>query len=315
MHLFIAIDGADPELARENFVKIKEIGEIKDYMTYDNTGASFTSLITGLTPEQHGIKDLAANTSLDIVRGEFIWNKVKCKFGTANVPTVWPPKKISGFMICGMLTPSGKIYTYPEKLTKELNDIGYEIWPKILSGNTITNIIKYLIGCYLPYLIRHPLTAMKEWTWHNIYNMVLGMRPSEIHGTTPNIQNRQWDMEWRRIIKSNTEGFLYLLNTYPVDIALLCYKALDPVQHRLFNQKELIKEWYKIQDDEIDKLLKGLKEKPESITIFSDHGMKEVSHGYIHGEHRVPGMFLSTLPNNVTHIREIFNLMLSCDKK
>ena len=315
MHLFIAIDGADPELARKYFKKIKEIGEIKDYMTYDNTGASFTSLITGLTPEQHGIYDLSVDTNLDNVRGEFIWNKVHSKFGTANIPTVWPPKPISGWMITGMMTPPGAVYSYPEKLTKELNDLGYLIWPEILSGNTSSNIIRYLWGCYLPYFVHHPLKAMSQWTWHNIYNMMLGMRPSEIHGTNPNINNRYWDTEWRKINKSNTVGFLYLMNTYPVDIALVCYKALDPVQHRLFNQTELIKEWYEMQDEETDKLIKGLKEKPESITIFSDHGMHEVSHGYIHGEHRVPGMFLSTLPNHVTHIREIFNLMLECDKK
>jgi predicted AlkP superfamily phosphohydrolase/phosphomutase len=144
--------------------------------------------------------------------------------------------------------------------------------------------------------------------------MILSFKPEEIHASTPTIDNRWWDKEWKRIIKKRTEGFLYLLKNYPVDIALLCYKALDPIQHRMFHLPDKIKEWYEIQDEEIDKLLNRLEEEPESITIFSDHGFKSIKHGFITGTHREIGIFLSTLDNNVKHIKDIHNLIIKVSR-
>ncbi|MBA7616596.1 hypothetical protein ES703_23893 [subsurface metagenome] len=52
------------------------------------------------------------------------------KVGIINVPSTYPPKKVSGFIITSILTPSTKEnFTYPSELKSEINNIvgGYEI--------------------------------------------------------------------------------------------------------------------------------------------------------------------------------------------
>jgi len=43
-----------------------------------------------------------------------------------NEPMSYPPHKIRGILISGLLAPEGKIYTYPEALSSVLDDIGYK---------------------------------------------------------------------------------------------------------------------------------------------------------------------------------------------
>ncbi len=162
----------------------------------------------------------------------------------------------------------------------------------------------------MPHLFHNPIEAVKKITPHNIKVTINSMKPEEISAASPYIDNEWWNNEWERIIKNRTMGFIYLLNNYPVDIALLCYKALDCIQHRMFHISEEIEKWYKIQDEEIEKLIKGLNKKPKSITILSDHGFVLKHHGYLTGDHKPIGMFVSNIKNNVKDLIGAHNFIL-----
>jgi len=317
MHLLIALDGADPKLARKYFKRMEKIGKIKNMKTYLNTGPSFGSALTGLPPKKHKLEVFGIDSNLTTIKGDLIWDKIGSSIGIANVPILWPPIKIRGWMICGMLSPSEKVYTYPAKLTEELNKIGYEIWikeyPKGKSG--FSNILNYLFKSYLFFVLNHPHEALKRLNKKNIKVVVDTMKGKQTSAATPLIDNVWWDNEWKRVIKNRTKGFTYLLNNYPVDIAILCYKALDCIQHRLFHKPKKIEEWYEIQEKEIEKLLNGLKKKPKTITIFSDHGFKGAKRGYITGDHKSPGLLISNVKNNINKIEDIYNFILNLENK
>ena len=62
-----------------------------------------------------------------------IWdylNEYGVKTGIINIPHTYPPKKVDGFMISGMLASEISNYTYPKSLKKELEEIGYKIHPQ-----------------------------------------------------------------------------------------------------------------------------------------------------------------------------------------
>lgn len=315
MHIVIMLDGADPKYANMYFKRIKELGKINNTNTGMNTGQSVGTVLTGLNPDEHGFQGLGMESDLNHIKGKVLWEKMDCSFGTANVPLVWPPKPINGWHVCGMLAPSNSIYTYPAELTEELNKMNYEIWasdyPDRKIKNTWRSVFGYFFKSYLPHFFDSPLEALKNFTYSNIKTTFQAMRTEEVvYASTPYIDPKWWDREWKRVIKKRTDAFIYLLNNYPVDVVLLCYKALDSIQHRFMHLPEKIKEWYELQDEEIGKLLDGLKVKPESVSIFSDHGFERKERGYLTGDHRPIGIFVSTKENNVKNLVDLHNFIL-----
>jgi len=97
------------------------------------TPPAWTSCVTGVGPGRHGIFDFRESYTLDpfrspvssmSVRAPKIWhilNAAGRKTGVMNVPVTYPPEKVDGFMISGMMTPSQDcVYTYPAGLKDEL---------------------------------------------------------------------------------------------------------------------------------------------------------------------------------------------------
>jgi predicted AlkP superfamily phosphohydrolase/phosphomutase len=96
---------------------------------------AWTSFMTGKNPGKHGIFDfriwdpkkydksiLVDSTKID---GMKIWNILNLfgkKVGIINVPLTYPPEKVDGFLISGMLSPSLENFTYPPELKYELED-------------------------------------------------------------------------------------------------------------------------------------------------------------------------------------------------
>ena len=67
------------------------------------------------------------------IRSKEIWdylNEYGVKTGIINIPHTYPPKKVDGFMISGMLASEISNYTYPKSLKEELKEIGYRIHTK-----------------------------------------------------------------------------------------------------------------------------------------------------------------------------------------
>jgi len=96
------------------------------------TGAAWTSFQTGLNPGQHGLFDWLTREeesyrlrpiNSGMIKQPRLWDYVGRqggRVGIIGVPVTYPPRKVNGFLISGLLTPEGADYTYPKGLAKEL---------------------------------------------------------------------------------------------------------------------------------------------------------------------------------------------------
>lgn len=106
------------------------------------TVPSWACYSTGKNPGKFGVFDWikidVKNKKINAVsyqdfKSKEIWNYLNeygIKTGIINIPHTYPPKKVNGFMISGMLASEISNYTYPKSLKGELEEIGYRIHPK-----------------------------------------------------------------------------------------------------------------------------------------------------------------------------------------
>jgi predicted AlkP superfamily phosphohydrolase/phosphomutase len=108
------------------------------------TGPAWSSIVTGLDPSSHGVFDLIvrADDSYNLaflnassLRAPAVWDIVGAFDGKVlvlNVPMTYPPRKVNGYMVSGLLTPLGSSdCTYPPDLLANLKRIAptYQIVP------------------------------------------------------------------------------------------------------------------------------------------------------------------------------------------
>lgn len=99
------------------------------------TVPGWTSVVTGVNEGKHGLylfnKPYA--TELTICTPEdrgcpALWDLLSdVRFVVINHPMTYPPEKINGIMVSGMLAPHDSIFTHPEDFTEILKKAGYEI--------------------------------------------------------------------------------------------------------------------------------------------------------------------------------------------
>ena len=143
----IGIDGMTPELLEpwikkgylKNFKKLQEngvYGRLKSTVP-PFSAPSWVSIVSGCSPGKHSIYGFESTNSLDIKlissrdrKTPAYWNyftDIGLKNIIVNVPVSYPPEKINGVMITGLMTPSEEsTYTYPKELKQRLTakDLG-----------------------------------------------------------------------------------------------------------------------------------------------------------------------------------------------
>jgi len=149
--IIIGVDGATPDLINKwikqdklpNFKKIQKngvYGKLKSTIPPFSAPA-WTSIVTGCNPGKHGIYgfEKTVDQKSHLITSKYrkvpaIWNYLTYlgkKSIIINVPVSYPPVKINGAMITGLLTPSpDSDFTYPESIKKRLQkgDFGkYEL--------------------------------------------------------------------------------------------------------------------------------------------------------------------------------------------
>lgn len=102
---------------------------------------AWTSFYTGNNPQKHGIYNFLKKSgnnfksvTSDNVKKESVWEILSQNGESSivmNVPMTYPPKRISGKMISGFLSPPNSNYTYPKNLQKKMEDRGYRIEAEI----------------------------------------------------------------------------------------------------------------------------------------------------------------------------------------
>jgi len=149
--VLIGVDGATPDLIDKwvnegklpNFQKLRENGtwgKLKS-TTPPFSAPAWTSIVTGCNPGKHGIYGFESTGTLEphLINSRHrkvpaIWSfltSIGMKSIVVNVPGTYPPEKINGAMITGLLTPSrDSNFTYPKDIKERLTkgDLGeYEL--------------------------------------------------------------------------------------------------------------------------------------------------------------------------------------------
>lgn len=141
--LFIGLDGVDFGLTEKlmqrgimpNLERLCKKGTYGKMLSRPplQSSCTWTSFITGKNAGKHGIfgyfsyrsdsYELKVLNSLDR-RSDTLWhilNRCGKRVGILNLPCLFPPEKIDGYMVCGMLAPSiSSNFTYPKELKAEL---------------------------------------------------------------------------------------------------------------------------------------------------------------------------------------------------
>lgn len=100
------------------------------------TGSAWSSFMTGKNPGKHGIFDFTyrkdrtyelSPISARMREGKPFWSiatEADRKVCVFNVPVTYPPDKVNGIMVSGMLTPSSRDdYTFPPSMASELDRV------------------------------------------------------------------------------------------------------------------------------------------------------------------------------------------------
>jgi predicted AlkP superfamily phosphohydrolase/phosphomutase len=131
----------------KRLIETSAYGRLKSTIPPTSSPA-WVSFATGKNPGKHGIFDFVERSLDDYnlklinssnIQTELIWEmigKYNKKSIVINLPPFYPPQKINGIMITGMLSPFGSCISYPEKMQQKLENklSGYKLdidWTKI----------------------------------------------------------------------------------------------------------------------------------------------------------------------------------------
>jgi predicted AlkP superfamily phosphohydrolase/phosphomutase len=226
--ILIGIDGATPDLINnwidkgylKNFKKLKDNGvwgKLKS-TTPPFSAPAWTSIITGCQPGKHGIYGFESTGTLNphLINSKYrkrgaIWNylsKIGKKNIIVNVPGSYPPEKINGFMITGLLSPSEKSnFTYPSNLKNRLND-------KDLGNYKLEQL----------WLEDFSRSRMKKRSPEKLLNNIIKQMISREKVTINLMAETDWDF------------------------TMIVFRGTDTAQHFLFDRSDLLLDCYKVVD-------------------------------------------------------------------
>jgi len=233
--IVIGIDGATPDLIEPwmNDGKLPNFDKIRKRGTWGKLASTippfsapaWTSIITGCNPGKHGIYGFESTGTLEphLINSHHrkvpaIWSfltKIGMKSIVVNVPGTYPPEKINGAMITGLLTPSrDSNFTYPKQLKEQLtkDDLGeYELeqfWLEDFSRS-----------------------RMKKRAPNKLADHI----------------NKQ--------MASRSKVGLNLMSDSTWDFAMIVFRGTDTAQHFFFDRKDLLLSCYQKVDELIGEIV------------------------------------------------------------
>ena len=208
----------------ENIIKKGTYGNLRSTTPYYSAPA-WVSMVTGCHPGKHGIYDFFRTDTCvkNIVNSRMrrvpaIWNMLTGAGKESiivNVPGTYPPEKINGIMITGLLTPSlDSDYTYPKEIKQQLRDD--RIGSYLLEQVAVDDIPKNLTARYAPEKFARQVNELT--TSHGIVTM-------------------------------------NLMKDFPWDFTMVVFRGTDDIQHLLWNRKDLILSCYQKADEYMGKMM------------------------------------------------------------
>ncbi len=250
------------------------------------TAAAWTSFQTGVNPGKHGIihfrsfdpttKQIRLVNSNDI-NIKTIWELVSeknKKVISINVPVTYPPKKVNGIIIGGMLSPKvDERFVYPKEIFHRfIKEHGY----KIVSGR---------------------LERRASMTLQNFINDQIKVEEKRFDLAKKLMKECEWD--------------LFMVHNQLMDpIQHAFYPYLDPKSRSYDDENfEKISKFYEATDRHIAELIEGAG-KNTTIILLSDHGATEVScyvnlNAWLQKEGYLKLTYKRLLGNIITLIRKL----------
>lgn len=233
--IVIGVDGATLDLMEPwmdtgklpNFQKIREKGVWGKLAstTPPFSAPAWASIVTGCNPGKHGIYGFESTESLEthLVNSRYrkapaLWNcltDIGLSSIIVNIPGTYPPEKIKGVMITGLMTPSPESnFTYPKKIKERLtkDDLGeYElesIW-----------------------LEDFPRSYMAKHAPDKLLNILIKQMESRAQVTINLMKKEDWDF------------------------TMVVFRGTDTAQHFLFDKKNLLLSCYQKVDELVGKIM------------------------------------------------------------
>jgi predicted AlkP superfamily phosphohydrolase/phosphomutase len=217
------------------------------------TPAAFSSFLTGLSPQDHGIltfrgfdrgKHLFYKNdacSLPVSHIFRLLNDGGVKTGSVGIPMTYPPSEVNGFMVSGFDIPLSNLdYVYPPE---EKEDYINNHYPEF-----------------------HPAMVDSHIDEEN-YERFLGRMCS--------------------LIQEKTSISIHLAKKYEVDLLVVHYQQTDALQHAMYTKllqaatqgpnddmEEKALQVYRVLDNEIKRLIESLDF--DTFMLFSDHGFQSL---------------------------------------
>jgi len=226
------------------------------------TCPAWTSSVTGVDIHKHGLYDFFLSADLARKRLVFadarkrrvkaVWsllNDEGKKTVVINLPVTYPPEKVDGAMVSGMLTPSLRSrFTYPPNLKEELLDLGY----MIDIGETLLEKVT---------LFKHdPKAYLQE---------VIKMVRKRVETALYLMREFEWDF--------------FLVVFVALDrVNHLFWKHIDP-KHLAHDQAsaKVLMPWvvrcYKAVDEAVGMLVRRVNKKT-NVIVYSDHGFRSLNY-------------------------------------
>lgn len=114
-------------------------GELRSTMP-PITAPAWSSFITGKNPGKHGLIDFVfrqpntysvAPVNASTRQGRSLWSRLgdgEKRVIVVNVPVTYPPERVNGIMVTGLMTPSEEAnFTYPPELAERLRQNHYKV--------------------------------------------------------------------------------------------------------------------------------------------------------------------------------------------
>lgn len=231
----IGVDGATPQLLEKwmDAGKLPTFKKLRDEGVWGRlkstippfSAPSWASIVTGCNPGKHGIYGFETLTDVNphLITSKqrkvpAFWNyfsDMNMKNIIVNVPGSYPPEKIDGYMLTGLLTPSpDSRFSYPSDLKKRLTDNDLGEYP--------------LESIWLEDFSRSRLAKTKP---SKLVSILINQLESRGKVTTSLMKEIDWDF------------------------TMVVFRATDTAQHFLFDKLEHVLTVYQKVDELIDQLL------------------------------------------------------------
>ncbi|MCD6482055.1 MAG: alkaline phosphatase family protein [Thermoplasmata archaeon] len=186
--IVIGVDGAEPSLLEKwidelpNFQKFYPCYAKMESTLPPSSAPAWTSIVTGVKPEKHGIYDFFyyddAKDEIKVVSSRMrrmpaLWNlldSVGKRSIVINVPLTYPPERINGIIVSGLLTPPGEKFVEPAEIQDLLSD--YKMEHLIVDDLPIRMAAQYnpekvmnLLNEWIESRTRAAIRLMKKFPW------------------------------------------------------------------------------------------------------------------------------------------------------